>query len=83
MLRIGWKGCPYSGDHEVYRSRIEALTWLDRVSVVFLLQLVRCHQCEYRHDRSRFFRAPESPYPIHGEKRAQAHANDEKRERSA
>ena len=79
MLRIGWKGCPWCGDHEVYRSRIEPLTWLDRACVLFLLQLVRCHECESRHYRPLLFPAPEYPRPIF-EKCAQTH--DEKRKRS-
>jgi hypothetical protein len=29
ILKIGWKSRPYCGDHEVYRSRTEPLTWLD------------------------------------------------------
>jgi hypothetical protein len=46
MLKIGWKGCPYCGDHEVYRSRSEPMTWLDRTCWLFLLQLVRCYESE-------------------------------------
>jgi hypothetical protein len=82
MLRIGWKGCPWCGDHEVYRSRIEPQTWLDRACVLFLLQLVRCHECESRHYRPLLFPAPEYPRPIR-QKCAQTHAHDEKRKRSA
>lgn len=82
MLRIGWKGCPWCGDHEVYRSRIEPQTWLDRACVLFLLQLVRCHECESRHYRPLLFPAPEYPRPIR-EKCVQTQTHDEKRKRSA
>jgi hypothetical protein len=83
MQKIGWKSCPYCGDHEVYRSRSEPLTWLDRVCGLFLLQLVRCHECELRHYRPIFFPAPKYPHPIRGEQRAVADAGNKKRNRSA
>ena len=83
MIKIGWKGCPYCGDHEVYRSRTEPLTWLDRVCGVFLLQLVRCHQCEYRHYRPIFFPTPEYPRPTRKEIGARAAVDDEEQKRSA
>ena len=84
MLIIGLKCCPYCGDDEVYRSRTEPLTWLERACGLFLLQLVRCHQCELRHYRPVFFPAPEYSHPIRARvKTAQPHANDEGHERSA
>ena len=83
MLRIGWKGCPYCGDHEVYRSMTEPRTWFDRVCVVFFLQLVRCHQCEYRHYRPLFFPAPAYPHPVRTRKWSQTDADEEERTRSA
>lgn len=84
MVKIGWKRCPHCGDHEVYRSRREPLTWLDRVCGVFLFQLVRCHDCEHRHYRPVFIPTPEYPYPILSrEKRASTHTLTDKRERSA
>ena len=82
--KIGCKCCPYCGDHEVYRSRIEPLTWLDRACLLSLCELVRCHECEVRHYRPIFFPAPEYSYRIGArEKRTQAHATDQKRKRSA
>jgi hypothetical protein len=83
MLKIGWKGCPYCGDHEAYRSRTEPLTRLDRACRFFLLQLVRCYECELRHYRPIFFSVPESPNRIGGEKRARMNVDDEPRELSA
>jgi hypothetical protein len=66
--KIGWKTCPYCEDEEIYRSRKEPLTWLDRARGLFLLQLVRCRRCELRHYRPIFFPVPNYPYPIRGEK---------------
>lgn len=83
MLKIGWRVCPYCGDHEVYRSRTEPLTWLDRACGLFFLQLVRCRVCELRHYRPIFFPASEYRHPIRGEKCAQTNADDEKTKRSA
>lgn len=84
LRRFGLRCCPYCGDHEVYRSRTEPLTWLDRCCALLLLQLVRCHRCEFRHYRPIFFFAPEYPPPIPAkEKRAKAHADSEERKRSA
>ena len=82
-LKIGWKSCPYCGDDEVYRSRREPLTWLDRACGLFLLQLVRCRQCELRHYRPIFFPAPQYPHPIRAEKRPQANTDSEEKKRSA
>jgi len=61
MLKIGWKKCPYCGDHEVYRSGSGPLSWLDRNCGLFLLQLVRCRECELRHYRPIFLPAAEYP----------------------
>jgi len=84
MLKIGWKNCPYCDDDEVYRSRREPLTWLDRVCGLLLLQLVRCRACQLRHYRPLFFPAPEYPSPISARvQSAASHVNDEKRKRSA
>jgi hypothetical protein len=82
MRRIGLNRCPYCGNFEVYRSRIEPVTWLDRACVLFLLQLVRCHGCMRRHYRPLLFPAPE--YPTRSAKKsAQTPANDEKWKRLA
>jgi hypothetical protein len=83
MLRIGLEGCPYCGSLEVYRSRIEPVEWLDRVCMLFLLQLVRCHGCMRRHYRPLLFPAPEYPNHQPAKKSTQAAANDEKWNRSA
>lgn len=84
MVEIGWKRCPYCGDDEVYRSRREPLSWLDRACGLFFLQLVRCAYCEHRHYRPILFPASEYPYPIRlTEKRPMSHADKEERKRSA
>jgi hypothetical protein len=84
MLKIGWKDCPYCCDKEVYRSRRETLTLLDRVCVLFLFQLVRCHQCELRHYRPIFSRTPEYAHPIPGKKlHVRIQASGEEHGRSA
>lgn len=84
MVTIGWRACPHCGDDEVYRSRREPLTWLDRACGFFLLQLVRCRQCQLRHYRPIFFPTPEYPYPIRArEKRATTHVDSEKPKRTA
>jgi hypothetical protein len=69
---------------EVYRSRTEPLTWLDRACGLLLFQLVRCHQCELRQYRPVFFPVPECLYPIRrAANSVLADANGEERERSA
>jgi hypothetical protein len=84
MLKIGWKACPYCGDDEVYRSRRAPLTWLDRFCELFLLRLVRCHECENRHYRPVFFPVPEYPHAVSTIKPgSQTEDGDERRERSA
>jgi len=86
MLKIGWKTCPYCDDEEVYRSRSEPRTWLDRACGLFFLQLVRCRRCEIRHYRPIFFPAPHYPHPVSGLKRsmtAASNENNEQRKRSA
>jgi hypothetical protein len=63
------------------------MTWLDRNCWLFLLQLVRCYECEFRHYRPIFFSAPESPYPIRGHRLACSNSSDaqadQERERTA
>jgi hypothetical protein len=81
--KIGWKHCPYCGDDEVYRSRREPLTWVDRVCVLLLLQLVRCRRCQMRHYRPVFFPAPEYSGRIGNIRSVQNSGKDEKHERSA
>ncbi|GEM_PF-6664751 len=81
--KIGWRTCPYCGDDEVYRSRKAPLTWLNRICGLFLLQLVRCRQCELRHYRPIFFPVPQYPRPILSEKGPQAHIEREEKRRSA
>jgi len=84
MVKIGWKRCPHCGDDEVYRSRREPLTWLDRACAVFLLQLVRCRRCQLRHYRPVFLPAPEYPSPINDAMHSTPSRSDsEKRKRSA
>ena len=84
LRKLGLRGCPYCGNHEVYRSRTEPLTWLDRACGLFLLRVVRCHECELRHYRPVFLSTPEYPYPNSAKtKSATNNANDGKRRRSA
>lgn len=84
MLKIGWKACPYCGDHEAYRSRRAPLTGLERFCGLFLLQLVRCRECENRHYRPVFFPVPEYPYGVSPIKPGpRTDDGDERRKRSA
>jgi len=84
ILKIGWKACPYCGDHEVYRSRTEPLTWLDRCCALLLLQLVRCHRCEFRHYRPIFLFTPEYLRPIRARtERVYTNADEDRQKRSA
>src|ERR1700757_774457 len=82
LRRLGLKHCPYCGDPEVYRSRTEPLTWLDRICGFVLLRLVRCHQCELRHYRPIFLPTPEYSHPIPA-RAAGATGTEAKRKRSA
>jgi hypothetical protein len=52
MRRISLKNCPYCGYSEIYISSSTSL-W-PRISVLFLLRLVRCHVCMRRHYRPIF-----------------------------
>jgi hypothetical protein len=83
MLKIGWKNCPYCGDHEVYRSRSQPLTRIDRMCVFLLLQVVRCYECEERHYRPVFFPVQEPPYPIRLQSVQQTPPQAETRSRAA
>jgi hypothetical protein len=83
MRRIGLKNCPYCDAPEVFRSRTEPTTWMDRARGLFLLQLVRCHLCMHRHYRPAFLPAPEYRLPIGVEKHAPTSVEADKRERSA
>jgi hypothetical protein len=80
LPRIALNGCPYCLGLEVYGSRPK--TCLDRVCVLFLLQLVRCHGCMRRHYRPLFWPAPEFP-TLSAKKPTQGLANDEKQQHSA
>jgi len=67
MRRVGLIRCPYCGDSDVKRSRINNL-W-EKLSALFLLRLSRCHSCWRRHYRPMFLpvaKAPErrNPRPI-------------------
>jgi hypothetical protein len=63
MLKIGMDdACPYCGNLEVYRS--QPTTWLERVCVLCLLDLARCHGCMRQHYRLLLFPAPEYPVPL-------------------
>ena len=59
MRRISLKNCPHCGCSKIYVSS-SATRW-DKICVVFLLQLVRCHICMRRHFRPIFVRAAENP----------------------
>lgn len=80
MRRIGLSDCPYCGSSEVYRSQPKTL--LDRACVLFLVQLVRCHECMRRHYRPLFLPTPEYVTPS-TKKPVQTRAEDEERKRSA
>jgi hypothetical protein len=83
MRSIGLKDCPYCGAPEVFRSRTERTTWLDRACGLLLLRLVRCHSCLRRHYRPAFLPAPDYRLPIRVEKHAPASVERDNRERSA
>jgi len=83
LRRVGWMRCPYCGEDEVFRSRREPFTWLDRICVLFLLQLVRCSTCEERHYRPIFFPTPEYTGDVRQIRPVRNGSNDEKHERSA
>ena len=59
MRRISLKNCPYCGCSKIYVSPSKTL-W-QKISVVFLLRLVRCHVCMRRHFRPIFLPAAENP----------------------
>src|ERR1700757_2766818 len=81
LRRLGLNHCPYCGDHELYRSRTEPLTWLDRACGLLLLRLVRCHECELRHYRPVFLATPEYPHPTRA-RTAGARSTEATRKRS-
>lgn len=84
IRKLGLHGCPYCGNHEVYRSRTKPLTWLDRACGLLLLRLVRCRECELRHYRPVFLPTPEYPSAISARMKGTASdAGDQKRKRSA
>jgi hypothetical protein len=59
VRRIGLKNCPYCGSSRVYISAPKTLG--ERLSVLFLLRLVRCHGCMRRHVRPLLLPAPKHP----------------------
>jgi hypothetical protein len=59
VRRIGLKNCPYCGSSEVFPSQSKTL--LERVSVAFLLCLVRCHSCMRHHYRPLLLQIPKHP----------------------
>jgi len=79
MYRVGLNDCPYCGNVAVYRSKPTRL--IDRVCMIFLLQIVRCHGCMRQHYRPIFW--PTTEFPISAKKSVQTRANDDKRQRSA
>jgi hypothetical protein len=58
MLRIGMKDCPYCHRSNVYLS--EAKSLMQKLAVLLLLRLVRCHDCMHRFYRPRFIPTPVS-----------------------
>lgn len=59
VRRIGLKSCPYCGSSEVFRSQPK--TWWERAPVMFLLRLVRCHDCMRHHYRPLLLRIVKHP----------------------
>ncbi len=47
--RVGLRNCPYCGSSEIYASSPKT-SW-ERLPVLFLFRLVRCHSCMRRHLR--------------------------------
>jgi hypothetical protein len=80
MRKVSSKDCPYCGSSEVYRS--EPKTLADHACVLFLVRLVRCHECMRRHYHPLFWQTP--VFPIPAKKPVPTRANeDDKRKRSA
>lgn len=49
LRKISLKSCPYCLSSQVYFSQPK--TWWEKLLFIFLLQLVRCHNCMRRHYR--------------------------------
>ena len=83
MHRIGLTCCPYCGSSEIYAS--EPRTLWQRISIVFLLRLVRCHACMHRHYRPIIYPPPNPA--LRGGLRKKSHTasseNSVKKDRSA
>src|SRR4029077_19050579 len=83
MHRIGLTSCPYCGSSEIYAS--ERRTLWQRISIVFLLRLVRCHACMRRHYRPIIY--PPTTPALRGGLRKKSHTasseNSVKKDRSA
>ncbi len=59
MRRISLKNCPYCGCSKIYVSS-SATLW-QKVSVLGLLRLIRCHVCMRRHFRPFFLPVAKLP----------------------
>ena len=59
MRRFSLKNCPYCGCSKIYVS--SSTTRWQKVSVMFLLRLVRCHVCFRRHYRPIVVPVAENP----------------------
>lgn len=69
MHRIGLTSCPYCGRSEIYVS--DRRTLWQRLSIVFLLRLVRCHVCMRRHYRPIIY--PTAKYVLREGSRKKSH----------
>jgi hypothetical protein len=68
MRRIGLKDCPYCGCSKIYAT--SSTTLWQKISVLFLLRLVRCHVCMRRHYQPVFLPVAENPAKDPGSRNA-------------
>jgi hypothetical protein len=59
LRKISLRNCPYCLSSQVYFSRPKR--WWEKLPFIFLLQLVRCHNCMRRHYRPIMFATPKHP----------------------
>ncbi len=80
MRRIGLRNCPYCASSQVYSSAPKRL--VERLPVLLLLRLVRCHACLRRHLRPLLLPTLKLPEPYRvPAKRVQAVSLNKKEEK--
>ena len=82
LRKVSLKNCPYCLSSQVYFSQPK--TWWEKTLFIFLLQLVRCHNCMRRHYRPIMFAIPKHPATEAVERKApQVIAAEERQDRLA